>query len=62
VLVRDQATESNQVILIAADTTDGSDSCKLFVVLQHSRGARVWTDIVAFYSADKIYHLSFKMF
>ena len=44
----------NRVILTANDTPDGSDSCKLSVVLKHSRGAHVPAGIAAFYSADKI--------
>lgn len=44
----------NRVILIADDTPDGSDSCKLSVALKHSRGAHVPAGIATFYSADKI--------
>jgi hypothetical protein len=47
---------------MANDTPDVSDSCKLTVVLQHSRGAHVSAGIAAFYSADKIYHLSYQIF
>jgi len=47
---------------MADDTPDGSDSCKLCVVLQHSKGAHVSTGTAAFYSVDEIYHLSYKIF
>lgn len=43
-------------------TPDGSDSCKLSVALQHSRGAHVSAGTAAFYSANKIYHLPYEIF